>query len=88
MPTGSLRGDDVVVHGDAVVRGRRARVALADDDVLLGEGLASLLERSRFEVVGQAWDAARLLALVREHRPEHGIAADGLDAYGSVQHTS
>ena len=47
-----------------------ARVALADDDVLLREGLASLLERSGFEVVGQAGDARELLALVRERRPE------------------
>ena len=47
-----------------------ARIALADDDVLLREGLASLLERSGFEVVGQAGDAAELLALVRERRPE------------------
>ena len=31
----------------------RIRVALADDDVLLREGLASLLERSGFDVVGQ-----------------------------------
>ncbi len=41
------------------------RVALADDDVLLREGLASLLERSGFEVVGQAGSlgaARRLLA--------------------------
>ena len=30
------------------------RVVIADDDVLLREGLASLLERSRFEVVGQS----------------------------------
>jgi DNA-binding NarL/FixJ family response regulator len=47
-----------------------ARVVLAEDDVLLREGLASLLERSGFDVVGQAGDAARLLALVREHGPE------------------
>ena len=33
------------------------RVAVADDDVLLREGIASLLERSGFEVVGQAGDA-------------------------------
>jgi DNA-binding NarL/FixJ family response regulator len=46
------------------------RVILAEDDVLLREGLASLLERSGFEVVGQAGDATRLLALVRELRPE------------------
>ena len=46
---------------------------LADDDVLLREGLAGLLERSNFEVVGQCGDAAELLALVREHRPELAI---------------
>jgi DNA-binding NarL/FixJ family response regulator len=46
---------------------------LADDDVLLREGLAGLLERSDFEVVGQCGDAAELLALVREHRPELAI---------------
>src|SRR6266516_1640347 len=49
------------------------RVVLADDDVLLREGLAGRLERSGFEVVGQCGDAAELLALVREHRPELAI---------------
>jgi DNA-binding NarL/FixJ family response regulator len=47
-----------------------ARIALADDDVLLREGLASLLERSGFQVVGQAGDADQLLAVVREHEPD------------------
>jgi DNA-binding NarL/FixJ family response regulator len=46
------------------------RVILADDDVLLREGLASLLERSGFEVVGQASDATQLLTLVREKLPD------------------
>jgi DNA-binding NarL/FixJ family response regulator len=46
------------------------RVVLAEDDVLLREGLASLLGRSGFEVVGQAGDAAELLALARDTRPE------------------
>jgi serine/threonine-protein kinase PknK len=46
------------------------RVALADDDVLLREGLAGLLERSGFEVVGQCGTTPELLELVREHRPE------------------
>jgi DNA-binding NarL/FixJ family response regulator len=46
------------------------RVALADDDVLLREGVASLLDRSGFEVVGQAGDASELLAVVREQRPD------------------
>ncbi len=46
------------------------RVVLAEDDVLLREGLASLLERSGFEVVGQAGDAAQLLTLVGDQSPE------------------
>ncbi|MDX6408332.1 MAG: hypothetical protein QOE13_1403 [Gaiellaceae bacterium] len=45
-------------------------VVLADDDVLLREGLASLLERSGFAVLGQAGDGEGLLALVREHQPD------------------
>jgi DNA-binding NarL/FixJ family response regulator len=48
-------------------------VVLADDDVLLREGMASLLERSGFEVVGQAGDSAELLALVREHAPDLAV---------------
>jgi serine/threonine-protein kinase PknK len=46
---------------------------VADDDVLLREGVASVLERSGFEVVGQAGDADELLALVHEHKPELAI---------------
>jgi DNA-binding NarL/FixJ family response regulator len=46
------------------------RVVLADDDVLLRAGLASLLERSGFQVAGQAGDATELLALVRAKRPD------------------
>jgi serine/threonine-protein kinase PknK len=68
---------------------RALRVVLADDDVLLREGLASLLERSGFEVVGQAGDGIELLALVRSARPElavidirmpPGHATEGLQA--------
>jgi len=46
------------------------RVVLADDDVLLREGLASLLGRCGFRVVGQAGDGVRLLELVREVVPD------------------
>jgi DNA-binding NarL/FixJ family response regulator len=49
---------------------RGARIALADDDVLLREGVASLLEQHGYDVVGQAGDASQLLALVREHEPD------------------
>jgi DNA-binding NarL/FixJ family response regulator len=46
------------------------RVVIADDDVLLREGLTSLLEQSGFQVVGQADDASALLDLVRAHEPD------------------
>ena len=49
------------------------RVVLADDDVLLREGLASLLDRSGFEVAGQAGNGTELLALVRSARPELAV---------------
>src|SRR3954465_728073 len=48
----------------------RGRVVVADDDVLLREGLASLLVGANFDVVGRAGDPAELLALVRSHRPD------------------
>ena len=47
-----------------------ARVILADDDVLLREGLASLLATSGFEVVAQAGDGDELLSQVRALRPD------------------
>lgn len=65
------------------------RVVVAEDDVLLREGLASLLERTGFAVVGQAGDAAGLLALVRHTAPELVVVdirmpptqtSEGLDA--------
>jgi DNA-binding NarL/FixJ family response regulator len=67
--------DTMAVNGGEGPRGRDAqgaeyRVVIADDDVLLREGLASLLERSGYEVVGQAGDGEELLELVRELGPE------------------
>ena len=44
-------------------------VVLAEDEVLLREGLASLLERKGFNVVAQAGDGAELIDLAREHHP-------------------
>jgi DNA-binding NarL/FixJ family response regulator len=49
------------------------RLVIADDDVLLREGIASLLDRSGFDAVGQAGDEADLLALVRTTRPDVAI---------------
>ena len=50
------------------------RVVVAEDDVLLREGLASLLERSGYEVAGQAGDGTQLLALARETGPDLVVA--------------
>ncbi|MBO4254357.1 response regulator transcription factor [Streptomyces griseorubiginosus] len=58
---------------DASQHPARGRVVLADDDVLLREGLASLCERVGYDVVGQAGDAVGLLELVAGHRPDLAI---------------
>jgi DNA-binding NarL/FixJ family response regulator len=76
------------------VTGERTRVVLADDDVLLREGLASLLERSGFDIAGQAGDAMQLVDLVRELRPglvivdirmPPGHSAEGLEAAREIR---
>lgn len=45
-------------------------MVVAEDDVLLREGIASLLERSGLEVMGQVGDGAELLEVVRRTRPD------------------
>jgi DNA-binding NarL/FixJ family response regulator len=49
------------------------RVAIAEDSVLLREGLARILEESGVEVVGQSTDADDLLLKVRSHSPDVAI---------------
>lgn len=49
---------------------RAVRVIVADDDALLREGLASLLERSGFDVVGQVGNGTEALALARTEKPD------------------
>jgi DNA-binding NarL/FixJ family response regulator len=49
------------------------RVVIAEDTVLLREGLAGLLEDAGHEVVGRAGDAEALLALVGEHAPDLAV---------------
>lgn len=65
------------------------RVVVAEDDVLLREGLVSLLGQAGFEVVGQAGDGPELLASVRATTPELVVtdirmpptnSSEGLDA--------
>jgi DNA-binding NarL/FixJ family response regulator len=69
--------------------GRPVRVVLADDSVLLREGVAGLLRRAGFEVAGQAGDADGLIGLVRMERPDlvvvdirmpPGYSTEGIDA--------
>jgi DNA-binding NarL/FixJ family response regulator len=72
----------------------RTRVVVAEDEILLREGLGSLLERSGFEVVGQCGDGARLIDLVREQRPQLALidirmppthTTEGLDAARTIR---
>src|SRR6266545_3746202 len=89
--TGQRRKVETIVGAQATTR---CRVVLADDDVLLREGLASLLERSDFEVAGQAGKADELLELVREHEPDLAIvdirmppthSTEGLEAAHTIR---
>ena len=86
-PTQSQQGPSAV----------RMRVVIADDDVLLREGVASLLDRHNFAVVGQAGDAVQLLELVREHAPDLVIVdirmppthtSEGLEAARAIREES
>ncbi|MFF4117283.1 response regulator [Streptomyces sp. NPDC001714] len=70
------------------------RVVLAEDDVLLREGLASLLQRAGCTVLGKAADAVQLLDLVRRVTPDlvildirmpPGQATEGLDAARTIR---
>jgi serine/threonine-protein kinase PknK len=72
----------------------KTRVILADDDVLLREGIASLLERAEYEVVAQAGNGVDLLELVRTHEPELVLvdirmppnhATEGLEAAQAIR---
>ena len=51
----------------------RVRVVIAEDSVLLREGIARLLEESGFEVAGQAGDADDLLRKVGAHKPNIAV---------------
>jgi DNA-binding NarL/FixJ family response regulator len=69
-------------------------VVVADDDVLLREGLASLLEQSGYEVRGRAGDGDELLEVVRTDAPDLVITdirmpptftTEGLDAARAIR---
>ena len=52
---------------------RRTRVVIAEDAVLVREGIASILEEAGYEVVGRAGDVAGLMRRVREESPDLAI---------------
>jgi DNA-binding NarL/FixJ family response regulator len=73
---------------------RPIRIVIADDELLVREGIASLLDRSPFEVVGQAGDVSELMRLVGEHIPELVVldirmppshTTEGLDAARQIR---
>jgi DNA-binding NarL/FixJ family response regulator len=85
---------DLLKADNRRVEASRTRVVLADDDVLLREGLASLLERAGLTVVGQASDAGGLLQLVDQQQPDLAIvdirmppkhSTEGLEAARVIQ---
>ena len=73
---------------------RAHRVAIADDDVLLRQGLAALLREGGYDVIGQASDADGLIELVRKEQPDIAIVdirmppthtTEGLDAARTIR---
>jgi DNA-binding NarL/FixJ family response regulator len=54
-------------------RERAQRVAIADDDVLLRQGLAALLREGGYDITGEASDADGLIELVRKEQPDIAI---------------
>jgi len=73
---------------------RPLRIVVADDNALLREGIASLLEEAGHEVVGRAGDADDLLLKVRSYSPDVAIvdvrmppndADDGLVAAAKIR---
>ena len=73
---------------------RPLRIVVADDNALLREGIASLLEEAGHEVVGRAGDADDLMLKVRSYSPDVAIvdvrmppndADDGLVAAAKIR---
>jgi DNA-binding NarL/FixJ family response regulator len=73
-----------------------ARVVIADDDVLLREGIAAVLEQAGFEIVARVGSADELVRTVRDERPDLAIVdirmppggdIDGLVAAHTIRQT-
>jgi DNA-binding NarL/FixJ family response regulator len=68
-------GDFPALRADVAEQGlgARLRVVIADDSVLLREGVASLLEDAGFQVAAQAGNADELLLKVRSYKPDVAV---------------
>lgn len=88
-----LRGRQLASEEMSAWRGSR-RVVVAEDEVLLRAGVAQLLERAGYSVVGQVGDADELLRVVRDEEPDIVIAdirmppnqlTEGIDVAGLIR---
>lgn len=70
------------------------RVVIADDEILVREGIASILSTAGYDVVAQAEDAHALVEIVRQHDPALVVVDirmppthtwEGLDAARSIR---
>ena len=70
---------------------------MADDDVLLREGIASLLGAAGYQIIGQAGDGRVLVELARQLRPDLVVidirmppthTTEGLDAARAIRSES
>jgi two-component system, NarL family, response regulator NreC len=70
------------------------RVVLADDHVIVRQGLSLLIKGAGFEVVGEASDGHEVVRLVRELQPDVAVLdlvmplLNGLDAGREIHHAS
>jgi DNA-binding NarL/FixJ family response regulator len=68
-----MPASDVTPGGSPAHGADRLRIVVADDDALLREGIASLLEAAGHQIVGRARDAPDLLLKVRSYAPDVAI---------------
>ena len=87
---------DAIPNAEPSEEGQSLRVVVADDNALLREGIASLIEDAGHQVVGRSGDADDLLLKVRSYSPDVAIvdvrmppgnADDGLVAAAEIRRT-